>query len=544
MSKGASSNSKQVVGGIDFVDVTTAEADQPAAYFAGTRALSGSSIMPAVISHIKDGSSSGKGGKGGGGSGVKDFYGHAAWELCQGQIDSIWGLMVDNQLVWPEAQSWDAGIYPANKTVIYTDGNVYTTTAKTNIDPPTFPWTMLAIPWVAGTTTAGNDVLYAGQVWQARVNTTTTPPSTTADPTLPVQPAPSLGDWKYVCTPEDWSGGIPSTFWPANSIVAHEGRLYTTPSGTKATPPASPWVLFKLDLSGNPTHLTVTNAQTGQSGSGAGDWYLYKGTATQTLDTGGEAILSALGHPPYRNRAVLVAKNVKFGSSMTNPPTPRLLAIRKPVQSLITGSATDLDADWQANPWCVLAELLTHPIYGLGLASSWFDATTWQAEADRCAANPQLHYISPMITSLKNVRDIVAELLSYPDAFVFWSVVGTLLAGHWPHGEAGPTFNTANTINRDVMISEPAWSSDLWAGTDNSVEVAFDDIQAGFKNRPVPASNLFNMAITRRVLSTKVDRPFIVRSAQAAAWASEFSKVMADQTIASSRVTCRAERRH
>src|SRR5579885_1626301 len=99
-------------------------------------------------------------GKSGGGS--KDYYGHAAGIICQGQLDFIWGLMVNNNVVWPKVSLWDSKIYKKNLTVIYTDGNVYQASEKTNTDPPAFPWTLFAIPWLAGTYHSGDRRLYMG----------------------------------------------------------------------------------------------------------------------------------------------------------------------------------------------------------------------------------------------------------------------------------------------------------------------------------------------------------------------------------------------
>jgi hypothetical protein len=256
-----------------------------------------------------------------------------------------------------------------------------------------------------------------------------------------------------------------------------------------------------------------------------GDFYLYWGTPDQTLDASGEAILTYFGHPPYRNKCVLVGKNILFGTMTASPPTPILMAGRAPVQTLITGAATDLSDQWQANPWCILAELLTHKVYGLGLPDSWFDQTSWQAEADRCAAAPGLHYMSPVITSLKKVRELVGDLLGYPDAFVFWSNLATLVAGHWPHGEAAPAFDSTNTVNRNCFVNEPQWDTEGWAATSNGVEVSYSDWAAGFKTRPAPASSMLNMSIVQTMRLKKVDRPYIVLEDQALAVAAEIAKI-------------------
>jgi hypothetical protein len=457
-------------------------------------------------------------------AGSKNYYGHCAGIVCQGQLDFISGLLINNELVFPNAAVWDSQIFRKNRIIIYL-GSAYQTNIETNEVPPNPPWVVIAFAWTSGGSgySIGDKVVSSGFVFQSSSNgNTTTPPGT----------ATSFGNWKYLFTPTQWTSISTSRFWSAGSVVAWEGQVYQTAEDTNNEPPNTPWVPFQILRSASPNPLKTTVPKSTRFGqnAGPGDWYLYWGTPDQVLDVSGEEVLTGLNHPPYRNCAVIVGKSVLFGTQTVNPPSVQVLGGRAPVQSIITGPATALDADWQANPWCVLAEMLTHPIYGLGLPTNWFDAQTWNAEANRCFANASLFYISPMFSSLKRVSELVADLLGYPDAFIFWSTVATLMAGHWPHGEAPPIFGVGNTVNRDNIIKEFSSSSEGWWGTANSVALSIQDLQAGFKSRPCLAPNLFNMAVTKRLLTQKVERPFITRYSQGLAWATEFAKIAGDQT--------------
>lgn len=490
------------------------------------------------------------GGKSQGGS--KDYYGHCAGIICCGQLDFIWGFTVNNNLAWPIAKDWLSQLHQKNKIVLYLDGNVYQAGGRTDLDPPAAPWALFAIPYPGGTVLAGTKVLYLNNVWQANVNTSTAPPIT-----IPIQAQPprtlseldtpaSSGDWKFICTPAVFS---PAThFWTANSIVAHNGRLWIANHDTNSEPGFSAdWTLWKQDLTAqpNPFKFTVPN----NSAGGGGDVYIYRGTGDQTLDTVNEQILNALGHPPYRYRAVVMLKNFFFGSSTTSPPNIAVLGGRSPVQSIVINNtanagvdATAMDADWQVNPWCVLAELLTHPVYGLGLPNSMFDQASWQAEADRCAQNTELYYISPMYDSLKKVREIIADILGHIDSFIYWGAVATLIAGHWPHDEAAPAFTAATTIDRNDLIGEIESDSQGWGDTASAVSVTVQDIEAGFKSRPALAPNLFNRQVTRRLQTQKIDRPHIVRYDQGLQWATEAARIYGDQTFQCQQLTVRAEK--
>jgi hypothetical protein len=466
------------------------------------------------------------------------YYGNVAGIICQGQIDSIWGVMLNNELVYPAAYAWDSKLYHNGVYLLFiVSGTLgcYQAGADNRVDPPNFPWVLRAVAYNNATTYhSGDKVLGAdNSLWQSTTTQTGNPPNATkpnpaqmgqtnsGNHNALTNPNPTISNWKYLGSPVGISA---NNLHAANAIVSYNGRLYTTPSSTNNQPPNSPWVLWKIDRvsSANPLKFTVPKY---------GDCYLYWGTKTQTLDSTNEAFLTSFGHPAYRGRAVLVLKNFLFGQGTVTPPSMKVLALRNPVQTVITGASATLDADWNANPWCVLAELLTDPIIGLGLPTTMLDATTWQAEADRVALNPQLYYISPMLTSLAKLRDLVQEIMSYPDSFIFWSVLATLAAGHWPHGEAAPAFTNANTISRDQWLKEPDESGQGWGGTFNAVELSYRDLEAAFAQRTLVAPNLFNRQVTQRLLTMRLDRPHIVRADQAMANAIEAAKINGDRQV-------------
>jgi hypothetical protein len=464
------------------------------------------------------------------GSTTKDYFGHMAWELCGGQLDFTWGLQVNNEIVWPKVDLWDTQVYPKGKQLVWIDGNVYKATSKTSVDPNGPPWALVCSPWIAGTYATGVQKLYNGmifEVWKAP-NTNVVPPTYADVPGTDFRgryPEDASG-WQYVGTPSTYSAGV--KFWPINSIVAWKGRLWTnTGTGTKTEPgtPGSDWALWKVDRgsSPNPLHMTVEDL---------GDFYLYWGTPGQTLDASGEQILTQIGSPPMRNKAVLVGRDIKFGTSTTTPPSVVVLGGRAAVQTLVVGGACDLDDDWQCNPITYALEKMTNPILGLGMPDAMFDAISWQAEADRCAANPELYYISPLYDGFVSMRDMIGEILSYPDCWIRYNDAGKIEIGHWPHGEAAPAFDETNTIDRNALAKEPSGDSEGWGDTANSVEVSFKDWEAGFKDRTVPAYSIVNMSRLNRLQTKKVDRPFIVRSAQAMAWASELQKIEAKTKFA------------
>src|SRR5579862_1932311 len=115
-------------------------------------------------------------------SGSKNYFGHCAGIICQGQLDFISGLLINNELVFPNAAIWDSQIFHTNRTIVYTDGNAYRTTIETNEVPPNFPWTILAFAWAAGSYASGAKVVAnSNMLFQSKINSNTfTPPAIAA----------------------------------------------------------------------------------------------------------------------------------------------------------------------------------------------------------------------------------------------------------------------------------------------------------------------------------------------------------------------------
>ena len=195
-----------------------------------------------------------------------------------------------------------------------------------------------------------------------------------------------------------------------------------------------------LDRSGqpNPVQLTIT---------GYGSAWLYWGTDTQTLDASGEINLAANGHPPYRRQAVLSLQKFLFGREKVSAPSVECIVRRTPVQSIVTGTAALLDADGHANPLAVLAELLTHPVFGLGLPASDFDTASWQATADALLARSSTTYISPVFDRPASARSLVDDLRGYFDGWFRADTAAKIVAGRFLHGEAAPTFNSSSPFS-------------------------------------------------------------------------------------------------
>lgn len=318
--------------------------------------------------------------------------------------------------------------------------------------------------------------------------------------------------------------------YPINSLVAHKGRIWKSTGSTSTEPGTSgaAWSQFYVTRgASNPYKFTV---------EGYGDAYFYWGTTDQTLDTVNEKTLSANGHPAYRRQAVLVLKNFLFGRERVSAPNVEVVIRRKPNQTLVSGASADLDDDGQANPVAVLAEILTDPTCGFGIAADRLDADAWQAAADALYAIRDRAYISPVWTSATSVRQIIPDLLEYFDGWMTRATLdGKIRVGLWPHNESPAAWTDATTIDYHDLTEPPEYKVQLWGEVSNEVTVRFSEASRAWKDGLERAASLLAVAVADGELRVEdIDRPFITRRKQANAIAHEVLKGLSRPGISGS----------
>lgn len=309
-----------------------------------------------------------------------------------------------------------------------------------------------------------------------------------------------------------------------------------TSSGANQPPNGTYWVRYSVPRTGSPNPLPITVQDFGAA-------YFYWGTSSQTLDSVGEAFLTAQGHPPYRNLAVIVLKQFLFGRERVTPPNVEVVVRRAPRQSLITGTSANL-SDGQANPLTVLAEAFTDPIHGAGLpidASGGVDSTTWQSAADAMAATGAQTDISPVTDQGSTLRSFTSQLLGYCDGWLRFNVTGEIEAGRFAHNAAPPSFTPATTIDYHDLTEEASFDSGSWGQVSTQAFVRFTDRTRAFKDGSVSAASGSALSITGNVQVGKVDRPWINRRQQAQDHCAEWLKINSEPKVAGS-LTVRAEK--
>ena len=468
---------------------------------------------------------------------AQDYYGSIAGMVACGPLDFISGVVIDDALVWPNAPEWPSGaravntrrITPQTNQLNLQTADPHGCRVGDHVSLSGFPQLELNVPY--GPVTGVNDP------WGLQVAIPGLGPGATTDFTE---------GWVSRVTPMA-AGDLRRTgALVYQSVIAHEATPETAP------PNPTYWQQFRLSRTlagvGNPLELSETSANpvggpvfklTVES---AGEVFIYWGTPDQRLDTVQENILAPLGHPPYRDQVVVVLKDFFFGRERATPPNVRIIGGRKPVQAVITGPSTELDAEGQANPFCILAEWLTHPVWGLGFRPDQIDTASWQAAAEWAARRPDLLYLSPLMDRQSSARQLISDLLAHVDGWLRWNPEGRLEAGHWPHDEPPPAFTDLNTIdeNKAVEDREVEWADDGWEGTTNQTVLTYTDAAHAFKDRPARASSQWNRTVRDRVAVRSIHRPHVTRAPQALALALRDAQINAESPFSGS-LTVRAE---
>lgn len=275
---------------------------------------------------------------------------------------------------------------------------------------------------------------------------------------------------------------------------------------------------------------------------GRGIIRLYWGLEDQIVN---DPILRAGGnnlfheHPAYTGDCYCVLVDFLFGQERTTAPTIRIRGRRKPVQSLITGSATNM-VDAQANPFVVLAELLTSERYGRGLPLSLFNASAWQAAADALITRASKTYVSLFLDSQQNARAVGVDLLRLCDGWLRAELgTGRAEVGLFPPPE-DIVVGSLPLVDSSALESPPEFTPQTEDDTYTRTVVTFLDRTNNFKERSVKYDD--PIATDRRRIQTINAGNYLVRAAQADDFAVRLGRRSALPTINASALSVRATR--
>jgi len=198
--------------------------------------------------------------------------------------------------------------------------------------------------------------------------------------------------------------------------------------------------------------------------------------------------------PPWLGLCHCHLTRVGLGPANNGTPYMQALAfgvVRRP-NGLGLGSGRHVVGN-DANPACLLWELLTDRIWGCGLPESSLDVAAFRAAGD--ALHAEGFGMSWLLSSSRPAREVAAEILRHVDGAMFTDPVTALLTVKLARNDYAfadlPVFD--ESVASDVELSRP-----LWSETRNQVRVTYQGPNG--TERVATESNLANFQL-RGVLS-------------------------------------------
>lgn len=225
-----------------------------------------------------------------------------------------------------------------------------------------------------------------------------------------------------------------------------------------------------------------------EQGGVSGPVRVYRGTYTQTQN---EYLRSKVGEveiPAYRPIAYMMFEYCYFGNS-GSLPKPEIDVRRTPNTLALTGGKENIGGD--ANPACMVMEILTSQEWGMNLATSLINTATLVACAETLYTEG--FGLSMMVDSEQGGENLVAEILEQVDG-VMWSDFTTgklhMALNREDYVEADlPVFNASNILSGTLEFSRASWED-----TQNTAKVKYLDRSQNYTERVVQHQNLANIS--------------------------------------------------
>lgn len=197
--------------------------------------------------------------------------------------------------------------------------------------------------------------------------------------------------------------------------------------------------------------------------------------------------------PNYRGQVMVYAMMWGFNSPNLELPAFEVIA---PTASADMNFDTIGDGD--ANPACVLYDLLTNPWGRMGLDTELIDLDSFQAAAE--TLEEEQHGFSMIIYNANQAGEIIAEILKQIDG-VMYEDTGTRkivlkLIRDDVDPEDLPTLDESNVQRVD------SFSTSTWEETYNEVRVVYNDRDAGFVDRVAVAQDQASIVTDRKRSAT------------------------------------------
>lgn len=244
----------------------------------------------------------------------------------------------------------------------------------------------------------------------------------------------------------------------------------------------------------------------------------YWGTETQTADPLLQAAGNQLGHdhPAYPGLCYFVLVDFLFGRERPSVPNVEVVVSRAPVQAVFSNGAAELH-DGQASPVAALADLFTHPRYGLGLDAARFDPDAWAAAADALylGGRDAQTYLSALLHKQMTMRQAGAEMAAVAGLWLRWDpATEQIEAGAWPHDPALDV-SALPLLTADDLTERPQFAGGGWDEVETGWAITFTDRARGYKQSSEKHDDLRALRVVGDHRRGTLKRPWITRREQA-----------------------------
>jgi len=211
----------------------------------------------------------------------------------------------------------------------------------------------------------------------------------------------------------------------------------------------------------------------------------YRGTLTQTANDYLKAKLGLADVPAYRGVSYAVLRGLYVGTSAYLKPIS-FVARRTPNQLGVPSGRHNINGD--ANPACILFEMLTNDRWGLGVPAGQVNTASFLAAADLLFAEG--FGLSMLVDGAAAARDLFSEVLRHVDGVLYTDPQTGLLTfalARENYGPGDPLLLDESNVD-EVKIGRPAWDE-----TKNVVKLTYIDRANNFTPRVAQEQDLANV---------------------------------------------------
>lgn len=227
-----------------------------------------------------------------------------------------------------------------------------------------------------------------------------------------------------------------------------------------------------------------------------GTIFFYRGQQSQQ---GNSYLASKLGlspAPAYRGLCHAVAQSFYVGNSQFMKKLAFVLR-RLPRNLGLTGNNHDIGGD--ANPAEIIYEVMTNPIWGLGIPSTRFNLASFQSAGNTLATEGM--GMSLQLDSEAAADQVLDDVLRHIDGVLYTDPA----TGLWNLALARADYSIPSLLelNENDILEAPEFSRGSWEETLNEIKVEYLD-RATFDTRIVQAQETANFAIRGQLSSDTI----------------------------------------